>query len=331
MTSGSAPEPGTRSGGKKSSKQQSFIQKLFKMATCLDHAQVFGFSGDGTHLEIRNPATLGPVLIRYFKHSNTSSFIRQLNNYGFKTISSVSTGKSIQCFAHPHFHRDAKDVVDTITRKTAKSLKKCKRDIIRELQTAETEYRKRLRDLEQRTQRLEQHNGVLERENKRLMLDIKRFEGGAVTDRVQSGSVITTSRRSSLEPAASSMDGGAEPTLEMNSDYSEDSPLFYKTAQSSAAMILPMAPNNAYVSQGFGSPLPHAPKDELDDDDEDDDGFSSSSSASAMYQHHPTKRLALESHRSSREESEQDDVDILDSLAEIEHDAVVGESSSSTM
>jgi hypothetical protein len=326
MTSGSEHLGGTNPGGKKS-KQQSFIQKLFRMATSSDHANIFAFSEDGACVEIRNPANLGPILIRYFKHSNTSSFIRQLNNYGFKTISSMSTGKNIQTFAHPHFHRDAKEVVDTITRKTAKSLKKCKRDIIRELQTAETEYRRKLRELELRNQRLEQHNEVLDRENMRLAQDLKRFEGStAAPDELPLPSVTAmpvltsscSSRRSSIEPSSSS--SGEPSHLEPNSDYSDDSPPFSKP---------PHLPNFAYPN------MPHHAR-QHDFDDELYASSASSTASSSSYSQ-PHKRMALDTsayfhnlylptvrrsmNGDPEDEDEQgsaDDVDILSSLAHIE-------------
>jgi hypothetical protein len=146
------------------------------MACCDTHAHIFGFSEDGMSLKIRSPQSMGPVLLKYFKHGSLSSFIRQLNNYGFKTISSVSNGNSVQTFAHPYFYRDGKDLLDTITRKTAKNVKKCKGDIIKELQHVETEYRKRFRDMESRNHSLERKNDALEHENKRLRVLCQELE-----------------------------------------------------------------------------------------------------------------------------------------------------------
>lgn len=214
---------------KSNSKNQSslFIHKLYEMATCDTHAAVFGFSEDGMSLKIRRPQDLGPVLLRYFKHSNTSSFIRQLNNYGFKTISSVSNGNSVQTFAHPYFYRDGKDLLDTITRKTAKNVKKCKGDIIKELQHVETEYRKRFRDMESRNQQLERKNDALESENKRLRTACQEFERARQQPPTQAleplhmvRNMSAASGKHSLAPLFADVHP-AEPMLEASSTASE--------------------------------------------------------------------------------------------------------------
>ena len=57
------------------------------MANAEDNGFAIGFSSDGNFLEIRDAKQLGEVVLpKYYKHRNVSSFVRQLNNYGFKTI-----------------------------------------------------------------------------------------------------------------------------------------------------------------------------------------------------------------------------------------------------
>jgi len=77
-------------------KLKPFVYAAFEMVTNNDGPHV-GFSSDGTALEIRDVNVFSEkILPRYFKHKNISSFIRQLNMYGFEKIGeSLSFGRLV--------------------------------------------------------------------------------------------------------------------------------------------------------------------------------------------------------------------------------------------
>jgi len=57
------------------------------MSNTPQNESAIGFAADGMSLEIRNTDHLSNIVLpKHFKHRNVSSFIRQLNNYGFRTI-----------------------------------------------------------------------------------------------------------------------------------------------------------------------------------------------------------------------------------------------------
>ena len=85
-------------------KQPPFIKKLVhllsKYEKCIDCAD------DGTHFTIKNPAEFARnVLGKYFKSNQLENFVRQLNIYGFKTLTSVYNIDDIS-FYHPYYNRN---------------------------------------------------------------------------------------------------------------------------------------------------------------------------------------------------------------------------------
>lgn len=115
----SAQKPGGKSAKPTAdaNEPKPFLQKLYKMVDDpeTDHILSWYTTGDGLFIR-ENEAFVSQLLPQYFKHSNMSSFVRQLNTYGF---SKVPSEPPTQHFSHPNFRRGDIDSLSLIQRKSS--------------------------------------------------------------------------------------------------------------------------------------------------------------------------------------------------------------------
>ncbi|KAG0742750.1 hypothetical protein G6F57_000932 [Rhizopus arrhizus] len=115
-------------------KNAAFVSKLYEQVNTVmvnDESTVdlITWTGSGDKFTICNNVEFSSkVLPRYFKHCNWSSFVRQLNMYGFHKINETSSDY-VPCnnaqqrwdFKHPWFTREGYDKLHRIRRKQPKS------------------------------------------------------------------------------------------------------------------------------------------------------------------------------------------------------------------
>ncbi|KAG9250576.1 stress response regulator [Emericellopsis atlantica] len=112
--------PAAQTGGSNASE---FVRKLYRMLEDPSHQDVARWGKDGdTFVVVEGEKFTRSILPKHFKHSNMSSFIRQLNKYDFHKVKPSSDNENsglgnVLEFKHPFFKIDSKDDLDNIRRK----------------------------------------------------------------------------------------------------------------------------------------------------------------------------------------------------------------------
>lgn len=149
-----------------------FVGKLWNMVNDPMNANHIQWTPDGQSFEVFHREQFEKeVLPRYFKHSNFSSFVRQLNMYGWHKVQDVSSGamhtdEEIWQFKSPYFIRGREDLLDNIVRNKAAKGSEDEDDsdlhcILKELESVKKNQQAIASDL----LKLKQDNQVLWKEN----------------------------------------------------------------------------------------------------------------------------------------------------------------------
>lgn len=93
-----------------------FILKLWKIINDPRSDDLISWSDNGQSFMILDPPRFAGELSKYFKHNNLSSFIRQLNMYGFKKVAAIENQEDLH-FYHPDFVKNEPDRLEAIKRK----------------------------------------------------------------------------------------------------------------------------------------------------------------------------------------------------------------------
>ncbi|CAO0796067.1 unnamed protein product [Mucor circinelloides] len=125
--------PSTTNSNKNSN--NTFVHKLYNMVVDHQYQYLIAWNYTGSSFIVCNIMEFSKdVLPKHFKHNNFSSFVRQLNMYGFHKVNKSPRGhrtlaeNQIWEFSHPKFLKDRPDILDEIKRKSLETENTTRRD-----------------------------------------------------------------------------------------------------------------------------------------------------------------------------------------------------------
>jgi len=107
-----------------------FVAKLYQLLDCDDYKEYLTWNETGDVFVICNMDEFAQnVLPKYFKHCKFTSFVRQLNIYGFYRVSDARKSKHVRSkhacvFSHSQFRRGRQDLLPNIRRKVSKTVRR---------------------------------------------------------------------------------------------------------------------------------------------------------------------------------------------------------------
>ena len=120
------------------SRNKLFLQKLYDILNDKESNDIIHWNSDGQSIVITNINKLcNKILPKYYRHTNYSSFVRQLNLYGFTKNKDYNDTKESVSFIHDNFNKSmTKEQIIKITRNNKKKkilsniIKKSREEII---------------------------------------------------------------------------------------------------------------------------------------------------------------------------------------------------------
>eukprot|EP00794_Sanderia_malayensis_P019255 gene19255-21183_t len=157
-----------------------FLVKLWRLVQDEDVDELISWSKNGTAFCIHDPTILSKdILPMYYKHNNFTSFVRQLNMYGFKKVVSsdyggIKSDKDEWEFHHPNFINGRPDLLEHVKRKVHPEEKKVKSEEfsviiedVKELQVKHSNVQDRLESLKLENEDLWREVGDLRLKHKK--------------------------------------------------------------------------------------------------------------------------------------------------------------------
>lgn len=114
--------------------QTEFVPKLYQMLDNPNYRQIVSWGEEpGTFVIYDTTAFQELVIPQVFKHSNFSSFVRQLNKYDFHKVRFKDSPSRFCEFQHPEFKPENRDVPHLIKRKEVQTRKQIPTALIEDL------------------------------------------------------------------------------------------------------------------------------------------------------------------------------------------------------